>query len=91
MNVHVVEEAIRLAGAAGISEKMFRELAEVSSGDSWVLRHIDQMRELAALTAKGPVDMTIFGRKDISLAVKYAQAIDCDLPITSFVFDETKK
>jgi hypothetical protein len=35
--------------------------------------------------------MRIFGRKDISLAVKYAQAIDCDLPITSFVFDETKR
>ncbi len=91
VSVHVIEEAIRLAGAAGISETRFRELAEVSSGDSWGLRQMDQMRELAALTSKGPFDMKIFGRKDISLAVKYAQAIDCDLPITSFVFDETKR
>ena len=91
VGVHVVEEGIRLAGAAGISEGSFRELVQVSSGDSWMLRNIDQMRDLAALTSKGPFDMRIFGRKDISLAVKYAQAIDCDLPITSFVFDETKR
>jgi hypothetical protein len=35
--------------------------------------------------------MRIFGRKDISLAVKFAQATDCDIPITAFVFDEAKR
>ncbi|MDE0943443.1 MAG: NAD(P)-dependent oxidoreductase [Alphaproteobacteria bacterium] len=90
VSVHVIEEGIRLAGAAGIPEDKFRELAAVSSADSWALRNIDQMRDLGVLTSKGPFDMSIFGRKDISLAVKYAQAIDCDLPITSFVFDRAK-
>lgn len=90
VNVQAVEEAMRLGKAVGIAEDRLRALVEVSSGDSWVLRNIDQMRAIAALTAKGPVNMTIFGRKDISLAVKLAQASGCEVPVTSFVFERSK-
>ncbi len=91
VNVHVVEEGLKLAAAAGIEPERIRALAETSTGDSWTLRNIDNLRDLARLTAKGPeIDMTIFGRKDISLAVKMAERIGCDLPVTSFVFDQTK-
>jgi 3-hydroxyisobutyrate dehydrogenase-like beta-hydroxyacid dehydrogenase len=90
VNVQVVEEAIGLAKAVGIAEDRLRALVETSSGDSWALRNIGQMRELAALHTDGPIDMTIFGRKDISLAVKLGQASGCDTPITSFVFERSK-
>jgi len=91
VNLHVVEEALRLAAAAGIAEGRMRELAEASSGDSWALRNVDQMRTLAALTAKGPIDMTIFGRKDISLAVKLAKSLGDGVPITEMVFERAKR
>jgi 3-hydroxyisobutyrate dehydrogenase len=90
VNVQVVEEAISLGKAVGIAEDRLRTLVEASSGDSWALRNIDQMHELAALHTDGPVDMSIFGRKDISLAVKLGQASDCDTPITLFVFERSK-
>lgn len=91
VNVHVVEEALRLAKTAGIDEARMREVAEASSGDSWTLRNIDNLRELAAIHTHGNVDMSIFGRKDISLASKLAATLGADLPITNFVFDQTKK
>lgn len=91
VNVHVVEEAIRLAGAAGIDEAAMREIATVSSGQSWALEHIDDMRELASVhTGKAP-DMSIFGRKDISLASKLGVKVGAAIPITDFTFDLTKR
>ncbi len=90
VNVHVIEEGLRLARDAGIEEGRMREVAESSSGDSWALRNIDNMRELAGIHTGGNVDMSIFGRKDISLAVKLAQQMDSPTPITNFVFDQTK-
>ena len=91
VNVQVVEEALRLARETGIDETRMRELAQASSGDSWALRHIDAMRELAAIHTDGEVDMSIFGRKDIALASKLALNISASTPITDFVFDQMKK
>ncbi|MEM7250063.1 MAG: NAD(P)-dependent oxidoreductase [Pseudomonadota bacterium] len=91
VNVHIVEEALRLARSAGIDEEKMLEVARASSGDSWSLRNIENMRKLAALHTGGEVDMRIFGRKDISLAVKLSQYLGADTPITDFVFEQTKR
>jgi 3-hydroxyisobutyrate dehydrogenase-like beta-hydroxyacid dehydrogenase len=91
VNVHVVEEALRLAREAGIDEATMREVAESSSGVSWSLSNIDALRELAGIHTGGHVDMSIFGRKDISLASKLVQRVGIPVPITDFVFDQTKK
>ena len=91
VNIHVAEEALRLAEAAGIDEATMRELAERSSGQSWSLENLDNMRELAAIHMDGEPDMSIFGRKDISLAAKLGAKIGTPIPITNFVFDLTKK
>lgn len=91
VNIHVVEEALRLARSLGIDEAKMREVAEASTGDSWALRNIDEMRALAGLHGDGATDMSRFGRKDIALASKLAAKIGASVPITDFVFDQTKK
>ncbi|MBT6276482.1 MAG: NAD(P)-dependent oxidoreductase [Chromatiales bacterium] len=91
VGVHVVEEALRLASAAGIEEDRMLEVARASSGDSWTLRNIANLRELAAIHTHGDVDMSIFGRKDIALASKLGGKLGASIPITDFVFEQTKK
>jgi 3-hydroxyisobutyrate dehydrogenase-like beta-hydroxyacid dehydrogenase len=91
VNVHVVEEALGLARAAGIDEARMREVAEASSGDSWALRNIVDMRALAGLHTGAKADMRIFGRKDISLAVKLGMRLGAAVPITDHVFEQTKR
>ena len=91
INVHVVEEALRLARTAGIEEGRMLEVARASSGDSWALCNVKNMRELAATHMKGAPDMSIFGRKDISLASKLGAKLGATVPITDFVFEQTKK
>lgn len=90
VNIHVVEEALRLATALGIDEHKMREVAAASTGDSWALRNIDQMRALSQLHGEGLAHMGRFGRKDLSLAAKLAASIDQPVPITDFVFEQTK-
>jgi 3-hydroxyisobutyrate dehydrogenase-like beta-hydroxyacid dehydrogenase len=91
VNIHVVEEALRLAANLGIDEAKMRQVAEASTGDSWALRNIDQMRALAGLHGAGAADMSSFGRKDIALASKLAAGIGTPTPITDFVFEQTKQ
>jgi 3-hydroxyisobutyrate dehydrogenase-like beta-hydroxyacid dehydrogenase len=91
VNVHVAREGLALARAAGIDEAAMRELALESSGQSWALANLDAMRGLAAVHVVGEPDMSIFGRKDISLASKLGKAVGEPVPITDFVFDRTKK
>lgn len=91
LNIQVAEEALRLARSAGIDEAAMREVAAVSSGNSWSLANLDAMRALAGVHTGGNADMSIFGRKDISLASKLAARIGAPAPITNFVFDSMKK
>ena len=91
VNLHVVEEALRLAQCLGIEEAKMREVAEASTGDSWALRNIDNMRALAGLHGDAVGNMARFGRKDIALASKLAASIGAEVPITDFVFDRTKQ
>lgn len=91
INVHVAREGLALAEAAGIDPAVMRELALNSSGQSWALANLEAMHELAAVHVGGEPDMSIFGRKDISLASKLGVSAGAPVPITDFVFDQTKK
>lgn len=91
LNIHVVEEALRLAQALGIDEAKMREVAEASTGDSWALRNIDQMRGISGLHGDPALGMARFGRKDLSLACKLAASIEQPVPIADFVFDLTTR
>ncbi len=91
VNVHVVEEALRLAREVGIDEAQMRQVAEASTGDSWALRNIEQMRALAGLHGDAEVVMARFGRKDLSLASKLAAGWGLPVPIADFVFDLTRE
>ena len=90
VNIHVVEEALSFAAKLGIDEAKMRAVAEASTGDSWALRNIDEMRALAGIHGAGASDMSRFGRKDISLASKLAAKLGHEVPITDFVFERTK-
>jgi len=89
VNIHVVEEALRLARELGIDEARMREVAAASTGDSWALRNIDQMRAIAGIHGDGASHMGRFGRKDLSLVSKLAAEAGVPLPITDFVFGQT--
>lgn len=91
VNVHVALEGLRLAEAAGIDAAAMTALARVSSGQSWALENLGQLEELARSHVGGEPDMGIFGRKDISLASKLGARLMAPVPITDFVFDQTKK
>lgn len=91
VNIHAVEEALALARRLGIDEHRMVEVAAASTGDSWALRNIDQMRAIAGLHGDGPGDMGTFGRKDLALAAKLAASIGAPVPITDFVFNQTKR
>ncbi len=91
VNIHAVEEALRLARKLGIDEQRMRDVAAASTGDSWALRNIDQMRAIANLHGDGPGDMGTFGRKDLALAATLAASIGEPVPITDFVFEQTKR
>ncbi|MCA8927921.1 MAG: NAD(P)-dependent oxidoreductase [Alphaproteobacteria bacterium] len=91
VNVHVALEGLRLAEAAGIDKETMVQLASVSSGQSWALQNLGQLEDLARSHMGREPDMSIFGRKDISLASKLGKAVESAVPITDFVFDRTKK
>lgn len=88
MNIHVVEEALRLARSLGIEEEMMRTVAAASTGDSWALRNIDEMRAIAGIHGDGVSDMSRFGRKDIALASALAASVGVPVPITDFVLGQ---
>ena len=91
VNVQVVEEALDLARKAGIDEDVMRDIVLCSSGNSWSHENIHSMRELGNIHTGGNLDMSIFGRKDISLASKLAARVGALVPITDFIFDRMKK
>lgn len=91
LNIHVVEEALRLARALGIEEARMREVSEASTGDSWALRNIDQMRGIAGIHGDPVAGMAAFGRKDVNLACKLAASIDQPVPIADAVLALTKR
>ena len=91
VSVQVVEEAFALARTVGINENVMRDVVLCSSGNSWSHENIEAMRTLGNIHTGGNPDMSIFGRKDISLASKLAARVGAEVPITDFVFERMKK
>jgi 3-hydroxyisobutyrate dehydrogenase-like beta-hydroxyacid dehydrogenase len=83
-NMQTVEEALRLATAAGIDEQRMIEISSVSSGDSWALRNALAMRDLLQRHPQGVEGTRAIGMKDLSLAAKLARELGLDLPVTEF-------
>ncbi|MGZ0217401.1 MAG: NAD(P)-dependent oxidoreductase [Acidimicrobiales bacterium] len=85
--LQVVEEALRLARDLGVDEARIKQVIQTSTGDSWALRNIDQMRSIAHLYGENS-SMTRFGHKDIALVSELAAAADVPIPITNFAFSQ---
>lgn len=90
VNLVTVEEALRLAERAGISEKQMIEIASVSTGESWALHGFGPMRDL--LRSRG-VDRSIavIARKDVALAVELAHSLSVEVPVAEHVVELGKR
>ncbi len=84
VNLRAAFEALRLANAAGIDEKLMREITAGSTANSWSLEHIDAMREMM-LNRRQSRDSIAIGNKDLSLAAGLGQSLGVDTPIAAFV------
>lgn len=84
VNLRAALEALRLADAAGIDEKLMREITAGSTANSWSLEHIDAMREMM-INRHQSRDSIAIGNKDLSLAASLGQSLDVDTPIAAFV------
>ena len=84
VNLRAALEALRLADAAGIDEKLMREITAGSTANSWSLEHIDAMREMM-INRHQSRDSIAIGNKDLSLAAGLGQSLDVDTPIAAFV------
>ncbi|MAG33743.1 MAG: hypothetical protein CL908_22925 [Deltaproteobacteria bacterium] len=83
-NMQTVEDALRLASAAGITEEKMIEIASVSTGDSWALRNAPAMREMMQRHPQGADGARAIGMKDLSLAAQLGRELALDLPIAEF-------
>jgi 3-hydroxyisobutyrate dehydrogenase-like beta-hydroxyacid dehydrogenase len=84
VNLRAALEALRLADAAGLDEKLMREITAGSTANSWSLEHIDAMREMM-LNRRQSRDSIAIGNKDLSLAAGLGQSLGVDTPIAAFV------
>jgi len=84
VNLRAALEALRLADAAGLDEKLMREITAGSTANSWSLEHIDAMREMM-INRHQSRDSIAIGNKDLSLAAGLGQSLDVDTPIAAFV------
>lgn len=86
VNLRTAFEALRLANAAGIDEKLMREITSGSTANSWSLEHIDAMREMMR-NRRQSRDSIAIGNKDLSLAADLGRSLGIDTPIAAFVSD----
>ena len=86
VNLRTAFEALRLANAAGIDEKLMREITSGSTANSWSLENIDAMREMMR-NRRQSRDSIAIGNKDLSLAADLGRSLGIDTPIAAFVSD----
>jgi len=82
--MQTLEEAMRIASAAGVDEKTMIEIATTSTGDSWAVRNYFAAREMMQRHPQGPRGARQIGMKDLSLAAKLGHELDLDVPISDF-------
>lgn len=84
VNLRTAFEALRLADAAGLDQKVFREITSASTAQSWTLDNIDAMREMIVHQRQSR-DPIAIGNKDLSLAADLGQSLGIKTPIAAFV------
>ncbi|MEZ4333927.1 MAG: NAD(P)-dependent oxidoreductase [Myxococcota bacterium] len=82
--MQTLEEALRIATAAGVDERTMIEIARSSTGDSWAVRNYFVTREMMQRHPQGPKGARQIGVKDLSLAAKLGQGLGLDVPIADF-------
>jgi len=85
--LHALEEAIRIASAAGVDEKTMIEIASTSTGDSWAVRNFFATREMMQRHPQGPQGARQIGVKDLSLAAKLGHDLGLEVPVADFFAD----
>lgn len=81
INLLIAEEALGLARAAGIDENQMLEIVRASTGNSWVIQNLHDLRDLI-LNPRQSVPASELGLKDLSLALEFGQNLDATLPLT---------
>lgn len=84
VNLRAAFEGLRLAEAAGLDEKQFRDIVASSTAASWAIANIDAMFELVEQPRQSLEPIAI-GNKDLSLAADLGRALGIDTPIAEFV------
>lgn len=82
--MQTLEEAMRIATAAGVDERTMIEILVRSTGDSWAARNFFTMREMMQRHPQGQKGARQIGVKDLSLAAKLGHALDLEVPISDF-------
>jgi 3-hydroxyisobutyrate dehydrogenase-like beta-hydroxyacid dehydrogenase len=82
--MQTLEEALRIAKAAGVDERTMIEIARNSTGDSWAVRNYFVTREMMQHHPQGPKGARQIGVKDLSLAAKLGRGLGLDVPIADF-------
>jgi 3-hydroxyisobutyrate dehydrogenase len=82
--MQTLEEAIRIAAAAGVDERTMIEIAATSTGDSWAVRHYFATREMMQHHPQGPSGARQIGVKDLALAAKLGHELGIEVPISDF-------
>lgn len=82
--MQTLEEAIELAGAAGVDAKTMIEIARTSTGDSWAVRNYFATREMMQRHPQGPAGARKIGVKDLVLAAKLGHELGIDVPVADF-------
>lgn len=82
--MQTLEEALRIAAAAGVDERTMIEIARHSTGDSWAVRNYFVTREMMQRHPQGPKGARQIGVKDLSLAAKLGHGLGLDVPVADF-------
>ncbi|MFO0690720.1 MAG: NAD(P)-dependent oxidoreductase [Myxococcota bacterium] len=82
--MQTLEEAIGIAGAAGVDAKTMIEIARTSTGDSWAVRNFFATREMMQRHPQGPAGARKIGVKDLVLAAKLGHELGVDVPVADF-------
>jgi len=83
--VQALEEALRIASAAGVDEKTMIEIASASTADSWAVRNFFASREMMQRHPQGPKGARQIGVKDLSLAAKLGHDLGLEVPVADFL------
>jgi 3-hydroxyisobutyrate dehydrogenase len=83
--MRTLEEALRIASAAGVDEKTMIEIASASTGDSWAVRNFFASREMMQRHSQDSEGALRIGVKDLSLAAQLGHDLGLEVPVADFL------